>query len=549
MNDSFSFFLSRSFELLHRKTFDTYRVSLHNPYTIFDELEKSIEKFNKGRIKHFDPTIALIGEEAKSYIDNPFLDSIFSFGSFSKKIIKDSLENNCIKNKDGKRNRTLSLLCKTVCHENRNFKIKLLENIKVLLNNNSTDYERLDTYTSWLISQLLFEGFSRKFVVARIRKCEWDSIDHTFDILEKWFSKEDSEYDVIFKIRRNDAESIKAASVQIAEIESFPRAFVKNRYINDRFKEKSEGEIFISVKTNGRDFWSALKKAHQIISETIEINILHDSEIKINLENQALVIHCESQKIRMESIHEPLDGFYNYKESEFDRFISNFKRLEENSVAREKIRSAIRFYKLGNDSLDIEHKILNYWIGFEQLFASVDSNEDSIQRIKAFFISINAVFYWQLRTNYLLQSLERVGKTIRIEDITPRYSLGPDELPPLMQTRFSNYITWLNDPRFLRSSLEQHIKRIDQHLTRIYRVRNELVHEGRSSVDLFLLAGHLRHYLIFSIEQITNGLIENYTLNHLDDVFVFFENLLTVIKNAGNIQEIFRIKPYNGYME
>ena len=101
----------------------------------------------------------------------------------------------------------------------------------------------------------------------------------------------------------------------------------------------------------------------------------------------------------------------------------------------------------------------------------------------------------------------------------------------------------------LRSLLEQHIKRLEQHLTRIYRVRNELVHEGRSTVDLYLLAGHLRHYLLFSIEQITNELAENPTLDQIDDVFVYFETLLTRIKSANNIQEIFSIKQYRGYME
>jgi hypothetical protein len=76
-----------------------------------------------------------------------------------------------------------------------------------------------------------------------------------------------------------------------------------------------------------------------------------------------------------------------------------------------------------------------------------------------------------------------------------------------------------------------------------------LVHEGRTSVDLFLIAGHLRHYLLFSIEQITNELIENPTLECLDDVFVYFENILERIKDANNIDEIFEIKRYTGYME
>lgn len=66
MNDLTKYFFNRCFELLHKKAFDTYRVSLHNPYTIFDELVKSVEEFDKKRIKHFDPTITSIEKEHKS---------------------------------------------------------------------------------------------------------------------------------------------------------------------------------------------------------------------------------------------------------------------------------------------------------------------------------------------------------------------------------------------------------------------------------------------------------------------------------------------------
>ena len=189
---------------------------------------------------------------------------------------------------------------------------------------------------------------------------------------------------------------------------------------------------------------------------------------------------------------------------------------------------------------------MNYWIGFEQLFSAIDTEEDSINRMKSFFIAINAVYYWQRRTTYLLN---RAGVNYSFENFT-NSQLPVDPHPnPQIQHRLEKYVVLLNDKKELRGSIEKHIKRLNQHLTRIYRVRNELVHEGRTSVDLFLIAGHLRHYLLFSIEQITNELIENQTLGCLDDVFVYFENILERTKDANNIKEIFEIKKYTGYME
>ena len=41
----------------------------------------------------------------------------------------------------------------------------------------------------------------------------------------------------------------------------------------------------------------------------------------------------------------------------------------------------------------------------------------------------------------------------------------------------------------------------------------------------------------------------NQMLEHLDDVFVYYEHLLERIKNATTITDILALKPYKGFME
>jgi|GEM_PF-2051503 len=554
MNKSLYYFFAKAYELLNRNTFDSYRVNLHNPYTIFVELGVSIEKFNKKKIKRFDPTITSIGEEARHFIKNEFIEPVFSFGEFSPKQVDKILESSCIKNKDGKNNRTLTLLSKSIEIANTKFMEKLVLNIqKTVDQNDDNDFLQLDFYTNWLLSQLIYLGHSRKFIKDRLHKCEksikeGNSIQDCFSKLILVFSKEKDKYNVLFKIKIAPETEFLPASSSIREIADFPNEYLNSKHINKRFKEKGTGELFFVVETDNLDFWSALRKAYQLISETIEINILNNSDNRIILEHQALIIHCSSKHYRMEAIEEKLDGFYTYNDGDFKHFIENYRKLAEGSTAKEKIRSAIRFYKLGNESIEIEHKILNYWIGFEQLFSAVDSEEDSIKRIKAFFISMNASLYFQSRVQYLLRCVERCGETVNLLDLSSSISLPEKHI--LITNRWDFYKAWLSDSKQIKSAIETHIKRLDQHITRIYRLRNELVHEGRSeSVSLFLIAGHLRHYLLFSIEQITNELQENAALSHLDDVFVYYENLLDRIKNAVDISEIISIKPYKGFME
>ncbi len=550
MNNSTKYFFDRAIELLHRKAFDTYRVSLHNPFTIFDELEKSIDKYNKKRITHYKPTITSILEEADSQIKNVYLESVFSFGCFTKSRILA-----LINNKKDDEIKTLKLLCRTICYENRDFKTVLVQQIGTLLVvDDELNYPKLDVYTSWLISQLIHHGYSRKYIKYRISKTldsieSGVSIEEAFESLISIFQSGLDNYEVVFRVRSNKPQEIRVASSQIEKLEVIPVEFEHNPQIIGFFKEIGATKFILSVRVKSYDFWSALRIGYQIISETVELNVLHDSDNRITLFKQALVIHSLSNEYRILPIEEDLDGFYRYQEAEFYRFIDNFKNIPDGKIAREKIKSAIRFYKLGNESLEIEHKILNYWIGFEQLYSAVDSKDDSIMRIKSFFIAINAVYYWQRRTNYLISSSARAGKEIALRNLVLETLPIVDEINPLIKTRITSYIERLNDKKKLMKSIEDHATRLEQHLTRIYRVRNELVHEGRTSVDLFLIAGHLRHYLLFSIEQITNELVENPTLEHLDDVFVYFETLLTRIKSANNIQEVFAIKEYKGYME
>jgi len=371
------------------------------------------------------------------------------------------------------------------------------------------------------------------------------------------FESQKNEYKVYFKIRKNTAQTFEFTSNSICEIEELPQILKISKNINNKFKEKVENETFFEISINEFDFWSALQLSYQIVNESLELNILHGSDNKLTLEKQAVIVHSNSDKFRVETIEQEIDGFYTYNEIEFQRFISNFKSMDEDSVSREKIRSAIKFYKLGNESLEIEHKILNYWIGFEQLFSSVDSSEDSITRMKTFFVALNSTYYLQRRTNYLLDSLKRKeirynGRAIEKEDLKNSLTLDFQNISgsnPLYLKRLEKYLTILTSHKSIKALIEIHTKRLSQHLTRIYRVRNELIHEGRTSSDLTLIAGHLRHYLLFTIEQVTNELNENNSVRYLDDVFVYYENLAENIKSCKSIQEVYHVKDYKGYME
>lgn len=560
MNDLTKYFFNRCFELLNKKSFDTYRASLHNPYTIFKELSKGIDGFNKKKIRHFDHTVAPIAEEAKILLDRTYTDDILIFKSFTYDQIIKLLDEKCIKGK-GDDTRSVMLMCKAIAHDNLGFTRRLFERIAELLVENDPDKTHLvDKYAGWLISQQVYRGFARRYTSFRFRRAHkiisngGDIVD-TLQGLSELFLQEKQSYKVIFKLKSDSIANLKFASQSIVKLDTLHDFLTGSKHINPKFKELEENEMYAEIEVNSFEFWTALKLSYQIISETIEINILHQTENKIIIENQAIVYHVGSNAFRFEPVEDSLDGYYDYNEDEFSRFIENYKNIKS-SVAKEKLRSAMRFYKIGNDSLEIEHKILNYWVGFEQLFSSVDTGEDSTRRIKSFYTALSCCYYIQRRVNYLVTLAERKKYTnngAKIEYADLKATLLPNlkytDHDPLLEKRIRKYINDFNTNHSIRENIKVHKKRLELHLTRIYKIRNELVHEGKTSFNLYLIASHLRHYLLFSIEQITNEINENPWLEHLDDVFIYYENLYNQIIKANDIDEIFAIKEFKGYME
>ena len=49
--------------------------------------------------------------------------------------------------------------------------------------------------------------------------------------------------------------------------------------------------------------------------------------------------------------------------------------------------------------------------------------------------------------------------------------------------------------------MDQHLSNIKEHLARIYRLRNELVHEAAIKQKIQNVTSNLRYYLVFSLNQ------------------------------------------------
>src|SRR5690606_27125851 len=76
--------------------------------------------------------------------------------------------------------------------------------------------------------------------------------------------------------------------------------------------------------------------------------------------------------------------------------------------SKEKIKSAIRYLRLGNQSTEVEHKFINYWIGLEYLFSNYES-QNTIIRIKEHFINAHTLAYVKRNVHSLKKGLAQLS--------------------------------------------------------------------------------------------------------------------------------------------
>jgi hypothetical protein len=73
---------------------------------------------------------------------------------------------------------------------------------------------------------------------------------------------------------------------------------------------------------------------------------------------------------------------------------------------------------------------------------------------------------------------------------------------PLVATRAYELSKLVDEKgEILKEKLKDHLQRLKWNLIRIYRIRNEIVHNGRFIPNLETVTGHTRYYLTFSLSR------------------------------------------------
>lgn len=239
-----------------------------------------------------------------------------------------------------------------------------------------------------------------------------------------------------------------------------------------------------------------------------------------------------------------IDGKVERSEELYSRFLNKFLILKAHPFiedeTRKKINSAIRYFRLGTEAIEIEQKFINYWIGIEYLFSSKIAGDNTFQRFKDFFSKVHGLSYVKRNLiEFHKQTLISDGATA-LSDIDDRLDYLLDvntynklsmeclSIDPFLAFKAEVFSGVMGDDKTMRLYIKKHVTNLEQHLVRMYRVRNEIIHEAAIKPNIESLTSNLRYYLIFTINTMVD----------------FFEKPMTeiIINRQISIQDFFVFK-------
>ncbi|TBM99790.1 hypothetical protein EYD45_15355 [Hyunsoonleella flava] len=560
-------FVERYIELLHRQTIDSYRIRLLGPLGILRELLLVIKELKKGVIFHFNPTVLLVIEETRNLIKE---DDILNYPEFSKqqylKLLNKAQESDLPK---------IKLMTRLLLEYNKEYLNSLFEKIEIDLNSKGNEpncifnsYARIDKYTTYLCSELVSLGYSTRFLYRSMNYLfvsQKNSFDDTFTDFKKFFLTQKAEnYSVYFKCSfpKQIIQHLTTVDNNIEILEDIKTSFTgTTKKVNKDLKSfinNSRSIRFFKVVVTANDFFMAFKEGRNKLSELFDIINIGFIDHSLGLYDKVLIVPDDNQdNWEYLKYNYELDG--NYKKGEFvyDTFSSKLKAINHNSNidedTKEKLASAIRYFRLGSESVEVEHEFINYWFGLEYLYSSQFA-KGTINRIKDYFKKIHTLGYVQRLFNDFRDNVKRLNLQDEIhsyddEDLSFMLEddcLGKFYINNYLSNPLISFRAMRLKQRFIDKNCMEYLKKhelnLEHHLTRIYRTRNQIVHDAAKNMNILLLTSSLKYYLAYSIDVTTYWLTDSIPIHSIEDILELNDTLYEkYISQDLNIQDLISV--------
>lgn len=535
------FYAERMEELFNMNSLDSYRVRTNNTLSLLVEMHDLSGSFLKGKIKDFT-TVSSCVEELIDMLENDFC--IIQYGDYSKNIFITKLKA-FAKTKAGKgegidAHKIMFLTESCIVMNRGNYMPRLFDAIEKFLNDKTTVYDetswmealtKMEYYIKELSCEMLKADFSKSFVYDRavniLNNTNQCANDATFENLygkckEEIINPQQQSRTFVFKLNLSTAfnglESLDCVSESVPE-DIIPLNIQTDPEYRNFFRTSRKNYFIIRQDKSETDTASALQHAKTTVVNYLDALQNGGGQLKMSLNKVAVVYIPSIPLYKRMSIGYRLDGSF---QPSLGRLRKASERIEKvlksdyvDTDTKDRLRAAMRHLRLANEENEIEQKYINYWLALEFMFSSPLNTESTFNRIKINLVNLLVCCYIKRNMTFVNKELKRVNVINQDELFWKKKDEDLKVLiaqldSPLLSFRLSKmksriYGTAAKDKR--KAYLKNNEKNLVRHIIRMYRLRNELVHEAAIKQDIHNVTSNLRYYLVFTINQLVDWLL------------------------------------------
>lgn len=389
----------------------------------------------------------------------------------------------------------------------------------------TTNYKEIDRCTECLINELLYDGYSIRYLQDWFRDVKGIHGDNTSNLIGefKTLKKPKKEYDIFFTVK-NDCESLDLKHISY-------KIDLQHIKKDDLDPEVSSHLLFNDL---GRAFHAKLKaldeySATSLIVKAFEsycliVNLMEEKDFKLN---QKIASVCDGtlNKYNIESndLKIILPNIDTREKNDLDDFLKYRNEVYQNKLETGEIFSierSLNILKNGNYENDA-NTLINLWNALEYIL-SYYSGDSIISKARHIVPKLMCLYYLKDKLNVFWNTLHMsrlYGKPVEefIHNSTDVKDPDKYDIPKLLTNiktsgeklcehfgtnkyilsrKYQELGMIIERENSLQREIEELHKKIEYDIVRIYRTRNVLVHSGSTTkTDILLKNARLMQYI------------------------------------------------------
>ena len=545
------YFAERLVELYDWDSIDSYRVRSHNAYTLICELYDVINNWLKGNLKDFERVKPCVNETLVEVKE----DNVLDYSFYSKKLFEKDLENLGKADRDIGKNAELCQQMMYLLERLKNANQKgYLEGLyykiwQIVTCDKKFDDDKeknkaineLDKLTMSLASELIYEGYSQRHLYNNSLELleNIDTFEEAFSHFKEQHNiyTEKKLYDIVFKVYGGNNKKVLTLDGFVDTLPAKLTANISKQNIR-KFLNTHGNWLFYHKYVEAHDSVMAISIVKDLMDKELDKAILGYSMLDVKLNQMAFVIvHENSGDYSFLRPVKVTDTTYTDDEKmaiemseKIEKIIDPHNAIIAEDV-KDRLKSALRHLRMGNTETDSGQKLVNYWVALEFLFSSPKASETTIARLEKNIINVLSSCYAKRRLLFL-NVLVRKEKRLAVKKHI--WEMNADEITILadkMPTQLMRYHLLMIKRHLYghrdkaEDFLKVHRNHLRWHIYRIYRYRNQLIHEAAILPGLDNVIRCLHFYLVFLLDQLI-GYLTNTTIGILTMDSFFYEYAL-----------------------